>query len=1167
MVRRSPSSRFTFRFGARAVMIDVGDFVHGGLSMQKRSGRLVFSPSDLIVFLESPFASWMDRFHVERPGELVPDEHDPQSKLVAKLGTEHEERELAALRAAGREVWTPPSREGAFEATLAAMRAGHDVIYQAALRRGDFEGHADFLVRVEQPSALGAFSYEVSDTKLARRPKPYFLLQLCAYAAMVEGVQGRRPDGVHVVTGDGAEHRFRTEDYVHYFRALEGAFLEAQRAFDPAACPLPDARAEHRRWTTHAERILEELDHPSRVANITSVQVKRLAEAGIETATGLARTTLRRVPRMEDRVFDRLRRQARLQLESSGREAPLFEVIALDEEAPRRGLALLPPRSAGDVFFDMEGYPFAAGGLEYLFGAVHVQNGQRVFFEQWAHDSASEKVAFEAFVDWLYARHRADRSMHVYHYGQYEVTALRRLMGQYATREAEVDALLRAEVFVDLLRVVRQGILVGEPRYSLKNVERLYRGARAGDVATAGESVVEYARWLEQPDGADFRTSKILAGIRAYNVEDCVSTLDLRDWLLERQREAAVAFVPAERSTRGSDADADVPDEDPLVARLRAGIPEDRSADPERWRIQTLLADVVGFHWRELKPAFWAKFDRRDASHEELAEDIGCLGNLRRTKARPSADGRTFEYAFDPDQDTKLAPGKCLLSHDLSAAELCSLDCERGVALVRFAVGSSAPPRIISLIPDEIVRPSPCDEALYAVVEAFAGAGELPGALDTLLRRTPPAILGHREGAPIVTPGMDVNAEVSRAIGHLDGTTLAIQGPPGSGKTTTAAAAIVDLIRGGFRVGVTSNGHRVIEKLMDEVLKAAGRAPIRATKIKSSRDEEIVMSGRASHATSMRNVDLESGEGPELVGGTAWAFCNEAAVGAFDYLFVDEASQVSLANVIAMSRSTKNLVLLGDQMQLAQPRKGSHPGESGQSALEYFLGDHRTIPDHLGIFLKTSWRLHPDVCRVVSEAVYDGRLEADAANASRVVRVPSRGGAFVQKEAGVVFVPVEHEGNAQASEEEVEVICAIVEEMLGRELVEKTPRGDAPPSSRRRRRARKVTAEDILVVAPYNMQVRALRRALPGGVRVGSVDKFQGQEAPIAIVSMCASSGECVARGVEFLFSANRLNVALSRAQSLAIVVASPQLARARATTVEQMRLVSFFCRAASEAR
>jgi predicted RecB family nuclease len=485
--------------------------------MYRRSGQLVFSPTDINRFFDSRFASWMDRYQLERPA-LALDAPAPEMTLLADMGIAHEQRYLESLRTSGRDVWEPPNPTASFDeqhqATLAAMRAGREVIYQAALRHEEFEGYADFLLRVPRPSQLGAFSYEVADTKLALNPKPYFLLQLCAYAKMLEHLQGLRPANVYIVNGAAQQQTFRTDDYFFYFTSLEQQFLESQRAFHPEQRPLPDARADHGRWQTHADEVLDGMDHPCRVAGITSHQMKRLAEAGITTLTQLATDKRVHIPKIDDAVLARLRAQPRLQNASRGRHTPSYELIAPDEETKRIGLALLPPVSPQDVYFDMEGFPLTEDGLEYLFGVTHLERGKPLFTDFWAHDRAGEKHAFERFVDWVYARFRADRSMHVFHYASYEVSALRRLMGSHGTREHELDVLLRAEVFVDLYRVVKQAVRIGLPSYSLKKVELLYRPARTGEVANAAQSVVEYARWIEEKDGADCESSAILAGIR-----------------------------------------------------------------------------------------------------------------------------------------------------------------------------------------------------------------------------------------------------------------------------------------------------------------------------------------------------------------------------------------------------------------------------------------------------------------------------------------------------------------------------------------------------------------------------------------------------------------------------------------------------------------------------
>ena len=289
-----------------------------------------------------------------------------------------------------------------------------------------------------------------------------------------------------------------------------------------------------------------------------------------------------------------------------------------------------------------------------------------------------------------------------------------------------------------------------------------------------------------------------------------------------------------------------------------------------------------------------------------------------------------------------------------------------------------------------------------------------------------------------------------------------------------------------------------------------------------------------------------------LIGGTVFAFIDMAAAGTLDYLFVDEAGQVSVANLVAMGPAAKNLVLLGDQMQLGQPIQGSHPGESGRSTLEYLLQEHATIPADFGIFLPRTWRLHPKLCHFISGAVYDERLGCESHTVDRVLDLGPNPPEWLSRNAGLICVPVEHEGNVYESEEEEDRIAALARDLMTLRL--RTKDGSLRP----------LTGADILVVAPYNLQIRRLERRL-APIRVGTVDKFQGQEAPVVIFSMCASSGDSSPRGIEFLFSRNRLNVAISRAQTMAVVVGSPALVRTRCSSVDQIRLVNVYCRAVEE--
>jgi uncharacterized protein len=1100
--------------------------------------------------MESPFVSWMDRAHLETPGKYQPDLASETEKLLQERGLEHERAFLEELRTENRDICDVSGAADRFNATLEAMHAGRDVIYQAEVRKDQFVGYADFLIRVSGASQLGAFHYEPCDTKLSLHAKPYHLIQLASYADLLERMQGQLPQKIHVVLGSKEVKTLRTDDYIYHYRQVLRSFLKQQSDFDCECPPDFSGLEEFGRWATEAKKRMEELDHLCRVANIRRVQMTKLQRSGITTMTALAQNQDAVVAGMKESTLITLSQQAQLQLVSAAQTVPRFELLRAEDG---KGLSTLPPFSEMDIYFDMEGYPFAEGGLEYLFGATTIENGALGFNEYWAHTPEQEKKAFEDFIDWAHSRWLADSSMHIYHYASYEKTALRRLMGKYGTREDELDGLLRNEVFVDLLPIVRQSIRVGQPNYSIKSIEQLYREKRHGDVATAIDSVVFYKKWLDERDGSEWQSSRILAEIRSYNKEDCDSTYQLAEWLRTLQVQTGTAFIgnkekaPSESTAAQSRSAAAG-----LAKRMLADVPLDQGQRTDKQRLQELLAHLLEFHWREAKPIFWAKYDRHAMTAAELFEDPYCLAGLKRNNARPRLNSShrsiLYEYEFDADQDTKIDAGNnCFYAHDLNETiSVESLDPQSGIAVLKRSREKAAPPAELSLILDEFVDASAIAESVYRIADSYFNGGALPSCLEDFLLRKAPRLRGGINSMLLVGDAQQTEG-VLDVIARMENTTLCIQGPPGSGKTYTAAHAIAQLVKDGKRVGITSNSHKAIAKLIDEVAKLlAGQRSIRIAKIQSNpKDFEV----RAKGVYKIEPQPFfDKGQSMfSVVGGTAWLFSDKRADNVFDYLFVDEAGQVSIANLAAMSRSARNIVLIGDQMQLSQPLKGSHPGESGKSTLEYLLQEQEVVRSDFGIFLGTSRRMHPDLCAFISGAVYQNGLQSHPDTADRILELPSENLTYVKKPSGMVFVPVRHEGNVQDSEEEADVISQIVNELKTCLLIDK---GDKRP----------VSSNDILLVAPYNMQVHRLRNCLPG-FPVGSVDKFQGQEAPIVIVSMCASSGEGLSRGMEFLFSKNRLNVAISRAQTLAVIVGSPTLANIRCSNLEQMQLINLFCR------
>jgi predicted RecB family nuclease len=502
-------------------------------------GQLVFSPSDLVRYVGSPFASWMDRYSLENPGAVIPDEETEDERLIAQTGEKHERAVLDEFKLSGVNLVEVSKHDPVVPqtTTISAISDKVPIIYQAALEHGPFAGFADFLLLDESGR------YQVWDTKLARSPKPHYAIQLCCYSDLLAAMTGGpMPDTFGLILGSNEKVLFRVEDFLHYYRHIKAGFLGMQEGFTGNLIdrPEPLPRADHGRWTSHAEKFFHDTDHLVQVAGITVGQIKKLKRAGIATVADLALASDQSVPNLAQDSLDRLAAQARLQFQTrtdrigNPDAPPRYEILPYTGTNNEPvGLAALPHDHPADVFFDMEGYPLVVGGLEYLFG-VCTRSGQPDsfdFMDWWAHTSEEEQLAFEGFVDWVFTRWQSHPGMHIYHYAPYEVSAVRRLSTRHDTRQDEVDELLRNEVFVDLCRIVRQGLRIGEDSYSLKTVERLYRPKRDTEVATAADSIVQYARWIESRQPGDWHHSTILKNIRDYNADDCMSTAELLQWL------------------------------------------------------------------------------------------------------------------------------------------------------------------------------------------------------------------------------------------------------------------------------------------------------------------------------------------------------------------------------------------------------------------------------------------------------------------------------------------------------------------------------------------------------------------------------------------------------------------------------------------------------------
>ncbi|MGE0174337.1 MAG: TM0106 family RecB-like putative nuclease [Oligoflexales bacterium] len=1112
----------------------------------KRNGKeWVFSPSDLTTFWESAFASWCDRHTKEFPSaDIQPDEEDRLNTVLKDKGIAHEKNILEELKRQYNTVVTIDGNKDdriPLEATLAVMKKGVDVIYQACLTKDGFTGFADFLVKVPGKSNFGDYYYEAWDTKLAGTLKSYFVIQLCAYSDMLQAAQGVLPESFKIVLGRGEEthQRLKVLDYFAYYQNIKKRFLEFHGNFDHENKPNPEKYRSFGKWSIYAETTLKDSDSLFQVAGINRTQVANLKNAKITTMAELAETELKSIHKMSHHVFDRLKHQCRIQIESRGQEVPRFEVLDHGKIRPSHGLHVLPPASELDVYFDMEGFPLVENGLEYLWGNTYLEKGERRFKDFWAHNAEEEKKALEDFIDWVYDRWKRDPNMHIYHYASYEPAAIKRLMGRYGTRENEVDNLLRNKVFVDLYRVVQQGMRVGEPSYSIKNIEHIYRGKREGDVKDAGTSVVFYQAWLGTKDGEDFDKAKWLKEIRDYNKDDCDSTLELAEWLRVVQGNWKIPYQnpgPNEQEEGQTDA----VDRNALAGSLRKA----RGRYPEA----EILEYILGFHDREEKPMWWRYFDRLAQSEDDLYYDLDCLAYLERTSAPPVKEKQSliWEYSFNLNQEFKPAKSGSYRLHNDSEVPitLVDIDWKKGIVLLKVHSKHSVP-YSATIIPLEQIRKDGLVDSIQLFCQSWTENPTERSATTSFLRRERPRINGHK-GGPLIDPTKEILSQAITIVKNLDHATLCIQGPPGAGKTHVGKNVIAALVEQGYKVGIASNSHHAVNLLLKGAVTTiveAGRS-VNAVKIQSDPPtDDIFKVPSIRPMKSGKNIDLN---GVQLAGGTAWAFAHEKCEEEFDYLFIDEAGQVSIANFVAMARCATNIVLMGDQMQLSQPIQGTHPGESGLSVLDYLLQGKATIPEDLGIFLPRTYRMHPDICQFISDMAYDSRLKS-APNTRNCKIIASKEN-IMRQETGIVYIPVQHEGNTVASDEEVARVKEIVADLIGRPFVDKTGKIKG-----------KIGLDDILVVAPYNYQVQKLKEELGESAKVGTVDKFQGQEQAIVILSMCSSSADS-GRGIDFLLSKNRLNVALSRATTLAIVVGSPEIGNAYTTKVENMALVNLYC-------
>ena len=1140
---------------------------------------LVTSASDLTAASDCEFAFLRVLDDRLRRAKLPEKKNDPMLERTGDLGNKHEKRLLARYREQhGTAMVEFPderssglARERAAE-THRALLSGAPVVYQGVFYDETdpalpFVGYADFLVL--QPDGR----YRVVDTKLARRVKVTALLQLAAYHEQLQRLGVPVDDIVELILGTEQSQEVHIDDIAPVFRMrrarMHAIIAEHRAESGPVAWGDPryaiDGRCEL------CEEPAAEADDLITVAGMRLTQRAKLIDGGITTLTGLATAPARPAGcDIPNPTFEKLQLQAQLQrgVDPSDKHAvPPFMVI------DARPIAGLPAPSPGDLFFDFEGDPLHSEqlpdgswrfGLDYLFGWVDA-NGD--FDCEWAHSQQEEREALIRFLDFVTERLQQHPDLHIYHYASYEKTHLLSIAARHGVGEAIVDELLRRGVLVDLYPIVTASLRVGAPSYSIKKLEPLYMGEdeREG-VASGADSIEQYVAYAALRDaGETEQAQRILDDIRQYNAYDCRSTLKLRDWLRE---------LPEAQQLSLQLEDVEQPvfdfEPSPLDAALQ-GLAAD--AEPAEAGAYRLAAAAVDYFKREQKSFWWEHYHRLEQPAELWQDGRGVLvieqaelerdwhrEGRQRTDRRwlrlrgtwapgsgsPRPGGDVFLLYPEPlpypakghRPGQRLARGVRIhddpefITEDGSVVivETCPADAEPWTALPSH-LAPGPPPKTGNL---EIA----IEEWGQTLLDAAPGWPE--DAMTSLLLRRPPARL-----EPMRDADDSVRAVVA-SLREMDRGWLAVQGPPGTGKTYLAAHVISELIeQHQWRIGVTAQSHKVIENVLDAVAldtpldhDLVGKVP--SEEGKSVNYVDLPKDGQASFAVSRETTGY-------VLGGTVWDMTHRSRVGEgqFDLLVIDEAGQFSLAATIAAASSAQRILLLGDPQQLPQVSQGIHPAPVDGSALGHVIGEHAVLPEQFGYFLAESRRMDPAVTAPVSRLAYEGQLRSHPTTLGRSLDGVS---------PGLHTVPVEHEDNATESPEEAAVVVGLVSRHLG------LPWRSAPDAA-----PTPLDPDDLIVVTPYNAQVETIRAALDAAghrrVQVGTVDKFQGREAVIAIVSLAASSSVDVPRGMDFLLSRNRLNVSLSRAKWAAYLVHSPALVDYLPHTPDGLATLSAFIR------
>lgn len=1111
--------------------------------MKKENSKYIFSPSDLANHITCKHLTNLNKKAAN--GEIEkPVYKNRVLDMLRERGIKFEEAYLQQLEAEGKvTVKISQQSSNPVKETEEAMRNGVDVIYQARLvEEGAWGGWSDFVLKVDKPSNLGNWSYEVLDTKLATETRAGTILQIALYSEKIGLIQGVMPEKMWVQTPDGKKE-YRVDDYISFVRLAKKRLIESIDN-ENVTYPEPITHCDICNWWEHCNKQRRQDDHMGFIAGMGTAQIKEMRSNNINTLEAFAKwdmPTNFSPNKGAAETYQKLNDQARVQYVGRTESRNVYETLPV---VPEKGFNALPVPSKHDIYLDLEGDPMVEpGGLEYLFGWYY----DGVYTPIWVNNEAEEKAAFEQFVAFVLSKQVIDENLHIYHYAPYETTAFKRIMSKYATCENEIDTMLRAGTFVDLYGIVRQSVRASVEKYSIKDLEKFFGYERQMELRTLSKIKAEFEFLLETQKLNEV-TDEMRDGIQLYNHDDCVSTYRLHKWLEGLRDELIQKGIELKRpKVKEGDPSEGIKDHQkrikPIFDALMQGISEnsaERVTAVDKGKF--VMAHMLDWYRREKKSFWWEYFRLLELPADELIEERGALSYLQYSgKVEQVAKSVIETYTF-PHQESDIKKGDKIRNQaGETAGTIEEIDLKKREVKIKKTI-AKAGQHPISIFPFEDF---PTDDKENAIIEMAQWVVEngldsdLPNykaGRDLLLRNNPRTIASVIETDNTLDLALDWSLK-------LDQTILSIQGPPGTGKSYTASNVIIGLIKANKKIGITALSHKVITGLLEKVQSEADKIdlPINILqKVSSSNKETYPWKTTSDNATMVSHMPTAN-----VVAGTSFMWSTPHYKNTVDYLFVDEAGQLALIDTLAITQSTKNIVLLGDQQQLQQPQQGVHPEGSEVSALEHIINGHQTILKEQGVFLKETWRMHPTICAFDSELFYENKLNAIPSLINQAVLENT-----VFAGAGLFHVNISHQGNTNSSDEEVNVIEKIVKDLT---------KGDVFWNDKEHKKT-VLTRAHIKIISPYNAQVQKLLERIDD-VAVGTVDKFQGQEAPVVIYSVATSSPEEAPRGMDFLYSPNRFNVAVSRARGIFIMVSNASIFEPDCKSPAQIKLANPYCR------